>query len=213
MEVSLPVYNPQHKYIRQIKAKLIHVCEAYIMLYKPALVHNIKQEYYRYLQATKSLGIYCNPHATVNGSLRVNAKLVKNNIATKEVVLKAKAQVSQLQISISEATQNQQNAAAYFNFRLNQPLKTAIQFDSAILYSLQQQIINTALTANREEHTKLKSVQKTLETNLKLNETFKLSTLSAFYDVGFRAMATNSMITSFISLWVCNLTGTFLKAT
>ncbi len=186
LEVAVPVYNPQLKYNRQIKEELIRGSEAIVMLYKRELVNNIKQAYYRYLQATKALGIYSNALATVNESLRFNEKLVKNNTATKEVVLKAKAQVSQVQTFIAEATQNQQNAAAYFNFLLNQPLENSIQFDSTILQSLQQQIVKVDLPTNREELTKIRSAQKTLETNLKLNETFKLPTLSAFYNVGFQ---------------------------
>lgn len=186
IEVALPVYNPQLKYNKQIKEELINSYAADIQLYKRELVNNIKQAYYRYLQATKALEIYNNALATVNENLRFNEKLVKNNTATKEVVLKAKAQVSQVQTSIAEATQNQQNAAAYFNFLLNQPLESPILFDSTMLQSLQQQIVKVDLPSNREELAKIKSAQKTLETNLKLNETFKLPTLSAFYNVGFQ---------------------------
>lgn len=186
LEVAVPVYNPQLKYNRQIKEELIRGSEADLMLYKRELVNNIKQAYYRYLQATKALDIFNNALETVNESLRFNEKLVKNNTATKEVVLKAKAQVSQVQTSIAEATQNQQNATAYFNFLLNQPLDMAIQFDSSILQSLQPQIVNTVLPTNREELTKLKSAQKTLETNLRLNDTYKLPVLSAFYNVGYQ---------------------------
>ncbi|MEP7319896.1 MAG: TolC family protein, partial [Panacibacter sp.] len=139
IEVSLPVYNPQLKYNKQIKEELIHGYEADIQLYKRELVNSIKQAYYNYLQATKALDIYTNALATVNESLRFNEKLVKNNTATKEVVLKAKAQVSQVQTSIADATQKQQNAAAYFNFLLNQPFETPIAFDSTILQSPQQE--------------------------------------------------------------------------
>lgn len=186
IEVLLPVYNPQLKYNKQIKEELIHGYEADIQLYKRELINSIKQAYYNYLQATKALDIYTNALATVNESLRFNEKLVKNNTATKEVVLKAKVQVSQVQTSIADAIQKQQNAAAYFNFLLNQPLESSIDFDSTILQSLQQQIVKVDLPSNREELTKIKSAQKTLETNLRLNETFKLPTLSAFYNVGFQ---------------------------
>lgn len=187
LEVSLPVYNPSLKYNKQIKEELINGYQADVLLYKRELVYNIKQAYYRYLQATKALDIYTNALATVNESLRFNEKLVKNNTATKEVILKAKAQVSQVQTSLAEATQNQQNAAAYFNFLLNQSFEAPIAFDSTILQSLQQeQLVKVDLPSNREELAKIKSAQKTLETNLKLNESFKLPVLNAFYNVGFQ---------------------------
>ena len=187
VEVLMPVYNPSIKYNKLIKEELINGYAADIQLYKRELVNNIKQSYYKYLQAAKAVDIYTNALATVNESLRFNEKLVKNNTATKEVVLKAKAQVSQVQTSIAVAKQDKMNAAAYFNFLLNQPLETTIEFDAAILETLKQvQNITVELPANREELTKLKSVQKALETNLKLDESFKIPVVSAFYNVGFQ---------------------------
>src|SRR5262249_45566588 len=144
-------------------------------LYKRELVYNIKQAYFKYLQACKAVSIYTNALATVNESLRFNEKLVKNQAATKEVVLKAKAEVSKVQTSLADATQQQKNAAAYFNFLLNQPLETLIAFDSTLITTLQNEMrVVVEIPESREELQQLKSTQKVLETNLKLNETYKL---------------------------------------
>ncbi|NNV56030.1 TolC family protein [Limnovirga soli] len=187
IEVTVPVYNPSLKYNQQIKQEMLHGYEAEIQLYKRELVKNIKQAYYQYLQCVKAVEIYTNALGTVQESLRFNEKLVSNNTATKEVVLKAKAQVSQVQTHLTEAKQNQLNAAAYFNFLLNLPLDTPIEKDIEILQQIQEsQLVQTTLPSNREELTKLKSAQTVLEKNLRLNQSYKLPVLSAFYNAGFQ---------------------------
>jgi outer membrane protein len=187
VEISMPLYNPEIKYNRDIKAEVINGNIEEVNLYKRELVKNIKQAYFDYLQATKSIEIYTNALTLVHENLRVNEKLVKNTMATLEVVLKAKAQVSQVQTSLIEAQENQKNAAAYFNFLLNQHLETVIENDPGILQSLDKKIdLPLDVPANREELLQIKSGQKALSTNLKLNESYKLPRLNAFYDVGFQ---------------------------
>jgi outer membrane protein len=187
VEVSIPVYNPSLGYNKKMKEELINTQQQQVNLYKRELVFNIKQAYYQYLQASKAVEIYNNALVTVNESLRLNEKLVKNQAATKEVVLKAKAEVSKVQASLSDAIQQQKNAAAYFNFLLNKPLETPIAFDSSLMASLQTEMhITVDVPANREELQQLKNSQKVLETNLKLNETYKLPVLNGFYNIGFQ---------------------------
>src|SRR4030095_6564230 len=187
VEVSMPIYNPSLDYNKKMKEELINTQQEQVNLYKRELVFNIKQAYFKYLQASKAVAVYNNALATVNESLRFNEKLVKNQAATKEVVLKAKAEVSKVQTSLADATQQQKNAAAYFNFLLNQPLETSIAFDSSLSTSLQNEIhIVVEIPEKREELQQLKSTQKVLETNLKLNETYKLPVLNGFYNIGFQ---------------------------
>src|SRR5882724_8729535 len=126
VEVSLPIYNPSLWYNKMIKEELITNQQQQVNLYKRELVNNIRQAYYQYLQSAKAVSIYNNAMATVNENLRFAEKLVKNNAATKEIIFKAKAEVSQVQTSLTGATQNQNNATAYFNFLLNRPFETSI---------------------------------------------------------------------------------------
>src|SRR5215471_16746943 len=100
VEVSMPLYNPSLGYNKKMKEELINTQQQQVNLYKRELVFNIKQAYYQYLQASKAVEIYNNALATVNESLRFNEKLVKNQAATKEAVLKAKAEVSKVQTSL-----------------------------------------------------------------------------------------------------------------
>lgn len=187
IEVSMPIYNPSLSYNKKIREEQIHTQQVAINLYKRELVNDIKQAYYQYLQSVKALDIYENALVTVKESLRFNEKLLKNNATTRETVLRAKAQVSQVQTSVIEARQNQKNATAYLNFLLNRPLETAVLADSTVFESLQHEIhVEPETPVNREELLQLKSSQKVLETNLRLTEAYRLPVLSGFYNVGFQ---------------------------
>jgi len=190
LEVSVPVINQDIKYNKQIREEAIHTRQAAIDVYKRELVKNIKQAYFRYLQADRSVAIYNNALVLVQENLRVSEKLVNNNVATKESILRAKVQVSQVQASLVEAGNNRKNATAYFNFLLNQPLETPVIIDSTLLD--QYQAPGTASTVSletpvaREELAQIKSSQKILATNLKLNRSYLVPQLNAFYNIGFQ---------------------------
>jgi outer membrane protein len=187
LEVNMPLYNPSLSYNKKMKEELINTQQEQVNLYMRELVFNIKQSYYQYLQSSKAVAIYTNALTTVNENLRFNEKLVKNQAATKEVVLKAKVEVSKVQTSLAVALNQQKNAAAYFNLLLNQPFETPISFDSSIIQSLEKQLnVSLDVPERREELKQLKSSERVLETNLKLNETYKLPMLNGFYNIGFQ---------------------------
>lgn len=209
--VAMPLYNPEIKYNRDIKAEMINSTQAEINVYKRDLVKNIQQAYYQYLQAAKATDIYTNALSVVNENLRVSEKLVKNNVATRDVVLKSRAQVSGVQTSLVDAQQNKKNAAAYFNFLLNKPFETPIEVDSAIFTSLDNNIVSTDASARREELQQIRSGEKALQTNLKLNQSFNLPRLNAFYNVGFQGFGVNVFDKQFYQLGGLQLTWSIFK--
>lgn len=192
LEVSMPLVNMNIRYNREIKEESIVTQKAATEVYKRELVKSVKQAYYQFLQAERSVAIYNNALALVQENLRVSEKMVANNVATKEVVLRAKTQVSQVQSSVIEATGKRQNAAAYFNFLLNQPLEQPVMVDSTIAsqYKPLEPIALETPTA-REELAQLKSHQKILGTNVKLNRAYNIPTLNAFYNIGFQGFGFN----------------------
>jgi outer membrane protein TolC len=187
VEVSMPVLNRQIKYNREIKEELINSQQADADAYRRELVRSVKEAYFRFLQSGKAVDIYTNALGLVNENLRVSEKMVNNGVATKEIVLRARAQVSQVQTSLTEARNNRQNAAAYFNFLLNLPLNDAIATDSAVLEQLDISIPPYVdVPAGREELTRLRSLQKVTNTNLKLNRSYWMPVVNAFYNVGYQ---------------------------
>ncbi len=187
LTVSLPLVNSDLYYNRSISQELIHTQQVDIEIYKRELVKNIKEAYYQYMQAGKAVDIYNNALKLANENLRVSEKFVQNNAGTKESVMRAKAQVSQVKASLISATNQQLNAAAYFNCLLNENLEAPVTADSA-LFERTNTTIPAALElpANREELTKIQSAQKVVGTSLKLNRNYLVPKLNAFYNIGFQ---------------------------
>jgi outer membrane protein len=186
LEMSVPLWNRQIRYNREIKEELINSEQADADAYKRELVKAIKEAYYKFLQAQKAVEIYTNAQALVNENLRVSEKLVENGKATREAVLRAKAQVSQVQTSLTEAINNRQNAAAYFNFLINRPLNQSVEIDSVIFDQLDISLPPKQDVSGREELQRIRSLQKVAATNVKMTRSFWMPVVNGFYQVGFQ---------------------------
>ena len=187
LEVSMPLLNTDLYYNKAIKQELIHTQQVDIEIYKRELVKNIKEAYYQYLQAGKAVDIYNNALKLASENLRVSEKFVQNNVGTRELVMRAKAQVSQVKASLITATNQQLNAAAYFNCLLNENLEAPVTSDTTLLERTNTNV-PTALEVptNREELTKIQSAQKVVGTSMKMNRNYLVPKLNAFYNIGFQ---------------------------
>jgi len=187
LEVLLPIVNADIYYNKAIKKELIQTQRADIDIYKRELVKNIKEAYYQYLQAGKAVEIYNNALALASENLRVSDKLMQNAMATKETVMRAKAQVSQVKASLIAATNQQLNAAAYFNCLLNQSLDAPVIADTTLFEQMNTNITTGLdVPVRREEFAKLQSAQKVVGTSIKMNRSYLVPKLNAFYNIGFQ---------------------------
>ena len=197
IHTEYPILNKEIYYNREIRKELISLEQAKIDIYKRELVKNIKMAYIQYCQAQKTVDIYKNALGLVNENLRVNQKLLKNEVATQAPVLKAKAEVSKVENSIVEAENTAKNAAAYFNFLLNKPLDALIKIDVDLPKPLKEKIspplrkesfgqYSTDLTEKREELAQLQSGQRAAALQLKMNESYKIPKIGVALDMGFQ---------------------------
>jgi outer membrane protein len=187
-----PLVNKEIFYNREIKKELITIEQAKIKVYKRELVKTVKMAYIQYLQAQQAVTIYKNALVLVNENLRVNQKLVKNDVATNAQVLKAQTEVSKVQNNIVEAENNAKNAAAYFNFLLNKPFETEITIDEKLTetlyptensFPLQQA---AELQQKREEFAQIQGGQRATALVLKMSEAFKKPKMGLLLDAGFQ---------------------------
>lgn len=185
VEVNYAVFNKDRQHTQRIQAGMIGVQEAETAIYKRELVKQVKQAYYQYLQTLEAAKIYQNAQELVAEQLRFSEKLVKNQVATREIVLQAKAQLSQLQASIEDNRQQQKNAAAWFNFLLNRGFDTPIQVNTTEWKNQSPQSL-AGETQGREELRKLDQAKKVLEANKQMQTDFYLPKLNAFYQTGFQ---------------------------
>jgi outer membrane protein TolC len=214
MEITLPILNTELQHNKEISNETISTRQADRDIYRRDLVRNIRQAYYQYLQSGKAVEIYHTALDLVKENRRVSGKFVENHMATREIVLRAQAQVSEVEASYIEAGNLRRNAAAYFNFLLNRPLDSEVLTDSSLMELSvtpngegtpngaatsnstakppdQPTTFNSAATpadllAHREEFNRLKSFQRITASNLKWDRAYLVPKLNAFYDIGFQ---------------------------
>jgi len=204
MEVTLPILNTELQHNKEISNETISTRQADRDIYRRDLVRNIRQAYYQYLQSGKAVEIYHTALDLVKENRRVSEKFVENHMATREIVLRAQAQVSEVEASYIEAGNLRRNAAAYFNFLLNRSLDSEVLTDPGLMElslsagSVDQAASSTRgsattgadtqadLLAHREEFNRLKSFQRITASNLKWDRAYLVPKLNAFYDIGFQ---------------------------
>jgi outer membrane protein len=225
VEITLPVINPDLQHNKQVSGEMINASRAGVDIYKRELVQQIRQAYYQYLQAGKSVDIYTNALNLVKENRRVSEKFVENGMATRESVMRAQTQVSQVESSLIEAKNNFRNAAAYFNFLLNRPLDAPIQADPALTADPHEGGILSekadqgagvlspeGLPTGREELARLQSMRKVLESNLRWDRSYLMPKLNAFYDIGFQGFGFHPDGSQFYQLAGLQLQWSLFKA-
>lgn len=215
VEVSLPILNTDLLHNKEVSEATVSVRRAEYEVYRRDLVRSIRQAYYQYLQAGKSVDIYTSALALVKENRRVSERFVENHIATREIVLRSQAQVSQVESSLIEAENDRNNAIAYFNFLLNRSLDYPIQSDSSLMTSplaAENASPVTGTIANREELSRLKQYQRILQSNLKWDRNYLIPKLNAFYDIGYQGFGIHLNGTQFYQLGGIQLNWTLFKA-
>jgi outer membrane protein len=218
MEVSLPILNTDLQHNREVSAERINGSRADRDVYSRDLVRSVRQAYYQYLQAGKATEIFGNALQLAEENKRVSEKFVANQMATREIVLRAQAQVSEVESTLIEAKNNLRNAAAWFNFLLNRPMDYPITTDPTLMdgspdpLSTVHSFSDPLSSDRREEFTRLTSYQRVLESNLKWDRAYLIPKLNAFYDVGFQGYGIHLNSSQFYQLAGVQLVWPLFKA-
>jgi outer membrane protein len=114
------IFNPEIKYNYLIQKQLVSVQEAKRKVIENEIRYNVTSAYYQYLQTIEALKVYENARTTLNELLRLNQKLVNNQVATKDVVAAAEYEISKLNQQVAVMKKNQNLAKAYFSYLTNQ---------------------------------------------------------------------------------------------
>lgn len=173
--VQYALYNTDIQYIYLIQQSLLSAQEARRRVVENEIRYSIQTAYYQYLQSLDARRIFDNARSTLRELVRLNEKLVANNVATKEVVTQARYELSKVDQQVAVAEKNRETARAYFNFLLNRDLTATIQIDSTLaqttplgedaLPTLQQMALH-----GRQELVQLSQSLKAAQTSVKLNE-------------------------------------------
>ncbi len=173
---SYAIYNTDIQYNYLIQKELLSAQQARRRVVENELRYTITTAYYQYLQSLDALRIYENSRRVLNELVRLNQKLVTNNVATKDVVSTAAYEVSKLKQQVAVAEKNRETARAYFNFLLNRDLGTAVLVDSIVVKSelpvVSESLVGLEETAigHRQEIQQVGGSLRAAQTAVKLNE-------------------------------------------
>ena len=176
VNVQYAIYNTDIQYNYLIQKELLSAQEARKRVVENELRYNIATAYYQYLQTLDAIRIFNNSKNVLRELVRLNQKLVSNNVATKDVVTSAEYEVSKLDQQLAGAEKNRTVARSYFNFLLNRDLQADIRVDSTLLTkALPVAAENLAgLTesaiSHRQELSQLQGSIRASQTAVKLNE-------------------------------------------
>ena len=182
LRTSLPLINAEIWYNQKIKKELITQQQAAVNVYKRELVKNIKSAYYQYYQAGKAVAIYNNALILVKENVRVNERLLKNGVRNNTALTRSQTEKQKIDAAITQASNNQLNAKAYFNFLLNRPLTSDIIIDTT--YFSKEESVNTTSTNTREELVQLNTGIAAYNLAEKMQRSYLIPKLNTFLDLG-----------------------------
>lgn len=173
-KIAYPLFNSDLRYNRQIQHHLSDSKEAEKLAYEQQLRYQITIAYLRYLQSVEAEKIWINSRNVLTELRRFNESLVKNNVATRDVVATADYELSKVDKEVYSLRSNQNTARAYFNFLINRDLQSDVTLDTSLLrrplpdYALPELI--TYAQQHRQEFAALQSGIQASESAQRLQE-------------------------------------------
>lgn len=185
IRTSMPLYNPDLKINRAIQEKQVALQNNEIDTYKRELVRDVKTAYFNYLASSKAIDIYGNALLVVRENLRVNQSMLANGKGLPAYVSRAESELMQVENQLRSASNDRQNAKAYFNFLLNKPLTDSIAITEPDINQALLQLPTTEINdvSRREELKKLSIARDINQQVLKMNQSFRVPRLNAFLDL------------------------------
>ncbi|MCC6279362.1 MAG: TolC family protein [Saprospiraceae bacterium] len=174
LSFSYPLYNSDLRYNRDIQQQLFQSKAAQKAAYEHELRYQITEVYLQYLQAMEGEKIWQNTKTVLLELRRFNESLVKNNVATKDVVTTADYELSKADLQIIQLRKAQNDAKAYINFLINRDLNSEVVADTLLLRTpvpvyRPEELITQALD-KRQEFAALRAGMQAAETDIKRND-------------------------------------------
>lgn len=128
------IYNRELAYNKQMKDAVRRSAQAQLEDFKTELEAEIQSAYYTYLQAHFVKECVSQSLVLTKKNLQGIENLIAQQKVTKEVLYKARTNVSNREAQLRNAENKETKARNYFNFLLNRPLDSGIEIDVAYIY-------------------------------------------------------------------------------
>jgi outer membrane protein TolC len=182
VQTSMPLYNKDISYNKQIQEQSISLQREDASLYKRELVKQIKTAYFQYLLSLGLQKVYENALNLAIEGKKVNEKLLANGKGLPAYLLRSDSEIANIQAQMADASKQSQAAQMYFNFLLNRELRADIRIDFEV-----EKALNAAYNVTPGAREELSLLSKSIglqETVLKMNESFYLPKVSGFLSLG-----------------------------
>ncbi|MCC7246652.1 MAG: TolC family protein [Saprospiraceae bacterium] len=133
---AVPLFNSDLRYNRQIQTHLQQSKQAELAASQHNLRYQITEAYLNYLRSLEAEKIWANTKTVLKELRRFNESLVKNNVATRDIVATADYELSRADNEIYQWKSRQSNAKAWFNSLINKPLNDEVIADTLLLRSV-----------------------------------------------------------------------------
>ncbi len=189
VKTTMPLVNPDIKYYKTIRYQQTLLQQNEIDIYRRELVKQIKSAYYSFGQASKAITIYENALQLVNQALRTNQSLLNNGKGLPAYVIRAESEVKTVESQLADASNDQQNAQALFNFLLNRDLKEPVIVKENELAMPGLGILAAIPdSASRREELRSLGLARDINGNIvKIYKSFRSPRLNAFLDLASQA--------------------------
>jgi len=189
VQTSMPLYNKDISYNKQIQEQSISLQREDVSLYKRELVKQIKTAYFQYLLSLGLQKVYENALNLAVEGKKVNEKLLANGKGLPAYLLRSDSEIANIQAQMADAAKQSQAAQMYFNFLLNRELRAEIRIDFEVEKALAA--VYAITPGAREELSLLSKSIQIQETVLKMNESFYLPKLNGFVNLGSQSTLGN----------------------
>jgi outer membrane protein TolC len=182
VQSSMPLYNKDISYNKQIQEQSISLQREDASLYKRELVKQIKTAYFQYLLSLGLQKVYENALNLAMEGKKVNEKLLANGKGLPAYLLRSDSEIANIQAQMADAAKQSQAAQMYFNFLLNRELRAEIRIDFEV-----EKALNAAYNVTPGAREELSLLSKSIglqKTVLKMNESFFLPKVSGFLSLG-----------------------------
>lgn len=189
IRIVQPIFQPSIYYNYKIKKNMHEIKASELALFKKQLKADIKTSYFNFLKSQQIVFLLEKTRNLVKENLRVSEKLFQNGKATEDVIFRSQAEVANLDQQLTEARNNRELAASYFNFLLNRPLDSEIRIDEGIKFPDEHLNLcaSQALALNnREEFRQLEHAIKITKGNSAIAKSTFLPGLSGVFDYGYQ---------------------------
>ncbi|MBL8269546.1 TolC family protein [Steroidobacter sp.] len=183
-----PLYAPAIPAAVRAQRALLDASSFNRMAIARALRRDITVSYVDWLKARSSVEIVAASEALLQENLRVNESLFGNGKITEDLVLRAKAELLDVEQQKREAQNLATQAQSYFNFLLNRQLQTSIEpsappVNSAAADAALEQLWSMALD-RRPEIAQVEHLRSASEEQVRIARQQKWPTLSLGVDAG-----------------------------